>query len=71
MSKPSCKTCKWADWERTPTGRISRKYVGSCLYPIPEPVLPTSVVRHSISKPYAGGIEPNDGTKCPCWEKKQ
>lgn len=67
MPAQCCKTCRWARFERTPTGRIVRRYAGRCAYPLPPPpVLPSSVIEYHA--PYKGGIRPESGATCPVYE---
>lgn len=67
----SCKTCRFALWNRTPTGRIRKGEAGICTYEIgPCPKLPVSV--STFSTPYwppsKGGIWPDFGEECECYE---
>ena len=69
--KQSCKTCKFAEMQRTPSGRVSQR-AGQCTYQVVMPPLPDSITRAwgfktEFSKKY---IWPNDGEKCPVYEKE-
>ena len=73
---PSCKTCRWALWERTPTGLISSKRSGRCTVEIKLPPLPVSVDREHLKviAAHRFGIwtgNVNTGTDCPAWERIQ
>lgn len=63
----TCKTCKHAQFERTPTGRIARGTRGECRYEVVIPVLPASL---RLAHLYRHGIWPDFGTDCPTYEKK-
>lgn len=64
-----CETCKHANWERTPTGRISKNYSGRCTYPIKSVEFPSIPVVYQIQIVGPQGIWPGDGEGCPCYEK--
>jgi hypothetical protein len=65
-----CVGCRWAEWDRTKTGRLSPRGDGRCLYPVVLPVLPLS--RSWLSgrspTPLGGWIvrQPGHGDGCPC-----
>lgn len=67
----SCKTCRFASWIFTPTGRVKKNVAGRCTYEIgPRPKLPESVHGRfaSIWPPGKGGIWPDFGRTCECYE---
>ena len=81
MSK-SCKTCKFAEWERTSTGRITKNAgspgpggkSGTCTFDV-LPIfgeyfnkLPSSH-RRDARKTYKHGLWNGDGHDCPCWQE--
>lgn len=65
----ACKTCKWAKWERTQTGRISLSKYGECTFSISIGAIPASVkIAVRVSK-----IWPKMHADCPvreCDEQK-
>lgn len=71
----SCKTCRWAKWNYTATGRIN-KYAGRCLYVVTLPALPYSVTaHHSFFKDQMAAcrsaIRPDCGATCPTRAAKE
>lgn len=65
-----CKTCKWAKWQMTNTGKISRIYSGECVYRIVLPVMPECVMEPIHVR--RGGIWPDlkSGANCLTYEAK-
>lgn len=63
-----CKFCKWARWERTPTGRIATKYAGRCQVVVPLPVFPSSFPEWRRTPFYFDAIHVGDGVDCPLFE---
>ena len=70
--KQSCRTCRWAEWERTPTGRIKQNCSGQCVYPVAHIRLPDSITENVMftKNPPRNAIWTKDGTNCPCWEER-
>lgn len=68
----SCKTCRFAEWERSKAGRRQFQYAGTCLFQVPETPLPDCITnsygyrQHSRMK-----IWGDMGQNCPCYEKEQ
>ncbi len=50
----SCANCKWADWKRTPAGKLHPSGDGQCNYPVEMPVLPAAYY-------WVGGQYPSGG----------
>lgn len=71
--KQSCKTCFWAQWDLTPTGRIRRDSFGQCTVPLPTVVYPDSVTRAYgyQAVPRRQSVQPTDGSLCPLWAVQQ
>jgi hypothetical protein len=70
MNDQRCGTCRW--WrttEYTPTGRPKRSEPGRCIYQIVLPQMP-SCVREAVRIPRTAAWI-NDGTDCPCYERKE
>ena len=65
MTKHICKTCKWAEWRRTETGRIRPKQAGRCTYQLPVIPLPISI---EVKFPHRSAIWRDFTEECPCWE---
>jgi len=72
--KKCCDTCKYADFDRTPTGKVSKKYPrGRCTYPLTDifnsiiPKLPSSVPLRTLPVLCTYGIGGTDGQNCPVW----
>lgn len=69
----SCKTCRFAEWKRTGTGRI-KNVSGRCKYVVVLPPLPTSVTGSYTGAPNLSinrrSMTPDgrDGTDCPVYE---
>ena len=68
----SCKTCKFARWQHTKTGRIATQRFGTCLYQIEMPMLPDSVTKSFSFQPEPSrcAIWVDDGKACPCYTQK-
>jgi hypothetical protein len=62
----TCKTCKYAEFPRTPTGRIKRNAPGKCKANFVPPPLPAC-----IAQPYWHrlAIWPDYGENCPTYEE--
>lgn len=65
MKIASCKTCEYAKFERTATGRISRIYAGRCTF---EPVIVASIVMTVNISTYH--IMPDSGEGCAVYKLK-
>lgn len=65
-----CKTCVHADFERTPTGRIKRNYVGRCMKSDEIVSLARECAAPCVQVAvYGVGIWPNtDATNCAHWQ---
>jgi hypothetical protein len=63
-----CKTCRWAKWQYTPTGRAKRNEHGSCSYKVTWPKIPTAMQVFLPEKAGMGIWWNDDSTDCPCWE---
>ena len=63
----SCKTCKYAEFPRTVTGRIQRNMPGKCTYEVKLPQLPASVPVRYMSRM---AIWFDSGANCPTYEKR-
>ena len=59
-----CADCRFAQWERTKTGRIMRKVAGQCTWVWTPPPLPRSL---ELLGPFRRAIWP-DYRDCPTWE---
>lgn len=64
----SCKDCKYAEWDRTKTGRLSPSGNGRCIYPYKVPKLPASMYWISFSTPHpcGGNINRKEELKEDC-----
>lgn len=56
----SCKVCKMAKWESTPSGQIKRKVAGRCMAE-PKVLAPACAEVHVLKS----GIWPDGGKDCP------
>ena len=63
--KQCCRTCHWAKWQKTVSGKIKRYVAGICEFEVKWPPIPWAVRYPHADKI---GIWPNDGFACPCWE---
>ena len=83
MSEPKrgCLTCRWADYLKTPTGRLVRGESIHCRFPMPTAadinaavahLLPASVPKDQYSRPHAFGMpfDGQGGSECQKWEPK-
>ena len=82
MSEPKrgCLTCRWADYLKTPTGRLVRDTAIRCNFPMPsqqeyfdavQRLLPASVSLSvdKLCKHWMWpGEPPRDGSECQKWE---
>lgn len=71
-----CRTCRWAEWEKTPTGRVKRSEAGHCVVEIPGMSLPVCCTPEECEKVSAGrfhktGIWWDYEKECPFWEGKE
>jgi len=64
--KHICKTCRHAQWQRTPKGNIRTSMAGECTYILKMQSLPICA-RVALSR---YGIWSTSATECPTWEKK-
>ena len=86
MSEPQrgCLTCKWADYLKTPTGKLKRGEVVLCRFRPPTeerlalalvPLLPSSMLGQIRDINFrAHGMWPDqgqDGSDCTKWEPKE
>lgn len=58
-----CKTCKFAKFVLTPSGRIKKDWAGECTYELILPSVPASMEVYSKSF----GIWPDSGKNCPTY----
>lgn len=65
----TCRTCKHADWQRGPSGRVRPSEYGYCRYVIELPALPRCVDRRFVSIDKRS-IRYDDGRECETWEAK-
>ena len=67
-----CRTCRFAMFEKTPTGKFRKDWSGLCLWPVPKNLpLPLSITRQLPDRGlvlHKGCIWPQDETLCPVWE---
>lgn len=72
-----CGTCRKAQFEYTPSGRIMKGRCGRCTHEVEWPKVPffiqNSLPRKSIKSAgvWSEGIWPDSGVDCPCWEAKE
>lgn len=71
MSKAAengCVSCQFAEWQRTPTGRVKQRAPGKCRVPLPDlaPILPTCVPPPRLSR---CSVWPDQGQDCPTYEQ--
>jgi hypothetical protein len=77
MTERSCKTCKHAEWVRTPSGRPASNGAGLCMAPTPfddlslwPKALPWYVRSALLTRP-SGGINRNyPYEECPLWKRR-
>lgn len=62
----NCTHCKYAEWNRTKTGRLSPDGSGWCRYPWRMPPLPQSMYFYSDPKPAGGHIGRREDLKDDC-----
>lgn len=60
----SCKTCRLARWEFTPSGQIKRKVAGRCMAE-PQVIAPAC----AEVRVFKGSIWPDDGKDCPMFSQ--
>lgn len=68
-----CDSCQYADFQRTPRGRIVSGSIGRCTYDIKMPPLPACVeMSIALMEPNRckGRIFPGNGATCPVWAKR-
>lgn len=74
--RQGCLTCRWADYLKTPTGRLVRGHAIHCRFPPARlnddvarlrAALPASM-RHLIVSLVPHGMDKDDGDDCPHWE---
>lgn len=65
-----CTTCEFAQWQRTPSGRINQRKAGKCNFPLPDlsAILPISA---RVGDLYKDSIWPDYGHDCPTWKQKE
>jgi len=63
--KAECRTCRWAEWKRTPTGRISQVSAGHCRCPVSWPLLPACM---DVPRERRRGIWTDEGKDCVRWQ---
>lgn len=68
----TCNGCKYAEWDRTKSGRLHPNKGGWCKFKIKMPTIPAAFYCLWEYRPCGGHIrrdEPfRDGKHCPCWE---
>jgi hypothetical protein len=62
----NCKGCKFANWDKTKTGKLSPTGDGKCTYEVKLPVLPASMYWSSAPHIYGGHIERHGEMKEHC-----
>jgi hypothetical protein len=79
-TKQGCLTCGFADYLKTPTGKLKKDTVVKCGCPAPtpetilkalSPILPASMLHYHEIKMWARGMWPNngdDGANCSQWK---
>lgn len=71
-----CLTCRFADWNKTKTGKLHPDGLGRCTVKIPELVIPKVYYwigfGHGQPRPCGGGIDrrEKDDRDCPTYKKK-
>lgn len=66
MSRQCCKTCRWAKFERTSTGRVKRNKFGDCTADFVMPKFPAFIITPTIQRVH---IWPEKGRDCPLYEE--
>ena len=68
-----CKSCRFAEWERTAKGHINHRGYGKCRWVFPNIPVPTSMWKAGPGHLRGGNINRhyNFYTDCPTWEPKQ
>lgn len=77
--EPTCKNCRWAQWEYKKNGAVNSAYSGRCFWPAPElnVTVPASwhldlardYNRQRDYAPHVGWTHPE--RNCKTWEKVQ
>jgi len=80
MADKCCKNCAWAQFERTPKGKITRNVAGRCTCPGPDfSTFPQSTWEGQCSEDPDGrppivarhAIWPDFGKKCPLFKQRK
>jgi hypothetical protein len=76
MKKRGCLSCYWADFLKTPTGKLVKNETIRCRYPVSnfateieefKRSLPSSM-QHIEIRLYPHGMAADDGQDCPVWQ---
>ena len=83
-TKRGCLTCKWADYARTPSGKLKKGFAVKCLFTRPPSYVLEQVLEPLLSsaqkKMLHVSVPPNvimwtcegqDGSDCTKWEPKE
>lgn len=67
----NCRSCKWANWARTASGRISPNGYSTCDYPMPEkmPAARLDLTRQMARRVSVARHGVNDAMDCHTFEK--
>lgn len=67
-----CRDCKLYDLDatRSKSGAILSNRCARCLWESKE-AWPLSTTRSLNRRPYAGFMKPNEGERCPCFQKRE
>lgn len=67
-----CRDCKLYDLDatRNARGAVLKNRTARCLWKSREQ-WPASVMDHLNRKPTAGRMQPDDGERCPCFQKRE
>jgi len=64
----NCKDCKYAEWDKTTTGRLHPSGDGKCTYPFKVPKLPAAMywIGRTVPEPSGGQINRRTDLKEHC-----
>lgn len=73
----TCNGCKWAEWQKTASGKLHPSGEGRCTFVIKMPVLPMAFYyagetnKREVPRPYGGEINRRRELRdhCPCFQK--